>query len=46
MQKRHPHTGNLNRETSGDSKLVFLHCGGILAEHTTKVWVEELGFRG
>ena len=27
--KRHPFTGNLNRETSGDSKHAFLHCGDV-----------------
>ncbi len=27
VQKCHPHTGNLNREPSGDSKSAFLHCG-------------------
>ncbi len=31
FQKRHPYTGNLNRETSGDSKNAFLHCGDVLA---------------
>ncbi len=31
IQKRHPYTGNLNRETSGDSINVFLHCGDVLA---------------
>ena len=30
IQKRHPYTGNLNRETSGDSKNAFLH----FADHT------------
>ncbi len=30
--KRHPYTGNLNRETTGDSKNVFLHCGDILGQ--------------
>ena len=30
IQKRHPYTGNLNRETSGDSKNVFLLCGDVL----------------
>jgi len=28
-QKRHPYTGNLASETSGDSKFVFLHCGDV-----------------
>jgi hypothetical protein len=27
---RHPYTGNLNAETSGDSKDAFLHCGDVL----------------
>jgi len=27
--KCHPYTGNLNRETSGDSKNALLHCGGV-----------------
>jgi len=31
IQKRHPYPGNLNRETSGDSKNAFLHCGDVLA---------------
>ncbi len=31
IQKRHPYTGNLNSETSGDSKNAFLHCGDVLA---------------
>ncbi len=26
IQRRHPHTGNLNSETSGDSENAFLHC--------------------
>ncbi len=30
IQKRHPHTGNLNSETSGDSRNAFLHCGDVL----------------
>jgi len=30
IQKRHPYTGNLNSETSGDSKNAFLHCGDAL----------------
>ncbi len=29
IQKRHPYTGNLNSETSGDSKNAFLHCGDV-----------------
>ena len=32
IQKCHPYTGNLNRETSGDSKNAFLHCGDVLAQ--------------
>ena len=31
-QKKHPHTGNLNSEPSGDSENAFLHCGDILAK--------------
>ena len=31
IQKRHPYTGNLNSETSGDSKNAFLHCGDVSA---------------
>jgi hypothetical protein len=27
IQKRHPYTENLNRETPGGSKNAFLHCG-------------------
>ena len=30
-QKHHLYTGHLNRETSGDSKNTFLHCGDVLA---------------
>ena len=30
IQKRHPYTGNVNSETSGDSKNAFLHCGDVL----------------
>ncbi len=30
IQKRHPYTGNLHSETSGDSKSAFLHCGDVL----------------
>ena len=29
IQKRHPYTGILNRETSGDSKNAFLHCNDV-----------------
>jgi len=36
IQKRHPYTGNLNSETSGDSKYAFLHCGDVLATHHMK----------
>ncbi len=32
IQKCHPYTGNLNSETSGDSKTAFLHCGDVLGE--------------
>ncbi len=31
VQKRHPYTGNLNSEMSGDSKYVFLRCGDVSA---------------
>ena len=34
IQKRHPYTGNLNSETSGDSKNACLHCGDVLALST------------
>ena len=30
IRKRHPYTGNLNSETSEDSKNVFLYCGDVL----------------
>ena len=30
---RHPDTGNLSSETSGDSKSAFLHRGDVLARH-------------
>ncbi len=36
IQKCHPYTGNLNREMSGDSRNVFLHCGNVLAERVTE----------
>ncbi len=29
IQRRHPYTGDLNSETSGDSKNTFLHCGDV-----------------
>ena len=29
IQKRHPYPGNLNTETSGDSKSAILHCGDV-----------------
>ena len=32
IQKRHPYTGNLNSETSGDSKNASLHCGDVLGD--------------
>ncbi len=41
FQKHHPHTGNLNRETSGDSENAFLLCGDVLAEHTTNVGLQD-----
>ncbi len=31
LQKRYLYTGNLNLETSGDSKNAFLNCGDVLA---------------
>ncbi len=31
IQKHHPYTGNLNRETSGDSTNAFVHCGDVSA---------------
>ncbi len=30
IQKRHPCTGNLTSETSGDRKTALLHCGDVL----------------
>ena len=30
IQKRHPYTGNLNAQTSGDRKNAFLHRGDVL----------------
>ena len=30
IQQRHPYTGNLNSETSWDSKKAFLHCEDVL----------------
>jgi len=33
IQKRHPYTGNLNLETSGDSKNAFLHCQDLVGLH-------------
>ena len=29
IRKRHPYTGNLNSETSEDSKNAFLYCGDV-----------------
>ena len=37
VQKRHPCTGNLNSETPGDSKKVFLHWGHDLNVLSTKI---------
>ena len=34
IQKCHLCTGNLNSETSGDNKHLFLHCGNVLADNT------------
>jgi len=31
IQKSHPYTGNINSQTSGDSKNAFLHCQDVLA---------------
>ena len=31
IQKHHPYTRNLNSETSGDSRNVFLHSGDVIA---------------
>ncbi len=36
IHKRHPYTGNLNTETSGDSKDAFLHCGDVLVAWTRR----------
>ncbi len=35
IQKRHPYTGNLNSETSGDSKNACLHWGDVLGVRAT-----------
>ncbi len=32
IQKRHPYTGNLFREMSGDNRNVFLHCEDVLGQ--------------
>ena len=37
IQKRRPYTGNLNSETLGDSKNVFLHWGDGLGRLTLYV---------
>ena len=42
IQKRHPHIGNLNSETCGDSKNAFLHCGD--AAQVEPFLVSPLGF--
>lgn len=34
IQKCHSYAGNLNSETPGDGKIMFLHCGDVL--HTYK----------
>ena len=36
VQKRHPYTGNLNSEVSGDIKNAFLPCGDVLANSKTR----------
>ncbi len=33
IQKRHPYTGKLNSETSGDSRNAFLPCGDVSGVH-------------
>ncbi len=30
IQRRHPYTGNVNSETSGDSRNALLHCGDVI----------------
>jgi hypothetical protein len=35
IQKQHPYTENLNRETAEDSKNTFLHCGDALVAFST-----------
>ena len=42
MQKRHPYSGNLKLEMSGDSKNVFLHCGDGTAHSQGQESVDEL----
>ena len=38
---RHPCTGNLNSETSGDSKNAFLHCGDVVGLNDCR-WARKL----
>ena len=38
IQKRHPYTGKLNSDTSGDSKTAFLHCRDV-EEHSALVYL-------
>ena len=45
IQKRHPYAGNLNSETSGDSKNALLHCGDALVGAQVEPFlVSPLGF--
>ncbi len=42
VQKRHPCTRNLNRETPGDSKNAFLHWGDVLGTLSFALVVEAM----
>ena len=37
FQKSHPFTGNLNSETPGDSKNMFLHCEDVLVQQEVSI---------
>ncbi len=43
IQRRHLDTGDINSETSGDSKNVFLHCGHVLGLLQVKIWKQASG---
>ena len=38
FQKRHYYTGNVNSETSGESRNALLHCGDVLAQPELAAW--------